>query len=80
MSIQRLGPDNFEQFTLELHSAKTYTSASAFSVVNKEGITGSVSVFPRGSTIEKDFDSVGAFSDLSTGANPFVADTFLIKV
>ena len=48
MSLYKLTPDDFEFFTLETNPKRTYTSSSL------DGITGSVNLFARRSTIEKD--------------------------
>ena len=48
MSLYKLTPDDFEFFTLETNPKRTYTSSSL------NGITGSVNLFARRSTIEKD--------------------------
>ena len=49
MSIIKLGPDNFERFSVIARSRRTFTSSSA-------GVTGSVPLFARSSHIEKDID------------------------
>lgn len=70
MAIQRLGPDNFEQFTVELHPRQSYSSGSSTSRIH-QGVTGTLRVFPRGSLIEKDVESLGAFADRSFSDDSF---------
>ena len=64
MSIIKLGPDNFERFTVIARPRRYFSSSSL------TGVTGSVPVFPRLSTIEKDVVSasfgVTAFSEETT--------------
>lgn len=57
MSIIRIGPDNIENFTLVTHPTREYTSSSL------AGVTGSVSLFARASTIEKEVQPLSAFSE-----------------
>ena len=63
MSIYKLTPDDFEFFTLETNPKRTYTSSSI------DGIVGSVNLFARRSTVEKDLFSSLDFS--STAINRF---------
>lgn len=49
MSIIRLGKDNFERFSVIARPTRTFSSSSG-------GVTGSVPVFARTSTVEKDVD------------------------
>jgi len=49
LSIIKLGPDNFERFSVIARPRRTFTSSSA-------GVTGSVPLFARASHIEKDVD------------------------
>lgn len=65
MSIRRINPDDVEHFTLETHPRRTYSSGSA-------GVSGSLYVFPRRSSLEKEvqplsFFSSSAFSDQDLG-------------
>lgn len=60
MSLRRLTPDDFETFTLELHPHRTFSSRS------QGGATGSLHVFPRHSTAEKDVQVVGGFDDTAS--------------
>ena len=64
MSIIKLGPDNFERFTV-IARPRRYFSFSSLT-----GVTGSVPVFPRLSTIEKEVVSasfgITAFSETTT--------------
>ena len=62
MAIIKLGPDNFEVFTLATHPARTYISSSA-------GVTGSVYVYARRSDYEKTAQSVTAFDDTKLQAD-----------
>ena len=62
MAIIKLGPDNFEIFTLATHPARTYSSSSA-------GVTGSVYVYARRSDYEKTAQSVTAFDDTKLQAD-----------
>lgn len=55
MSIIKLGPDNFERFSVIARPRRTFISSSA-------GVTGSVPLFARASHIEKDVDKQ-AFTD-----------------
>lgn len=55
MSIIKLGRDNFERFSVIARPRRTFSSSSS-------GVTGSVPVFARSSTIEKDIDKP-VFSD-----------------
>ena len=55
MSIIRLGKDNFERFSVIARPRRTFSSSSL-------GVTGSVPVFARASSIEKDVDKP-AFAD-----------------
>ena len=60
MSIIKLGRDNFERFSVIARPRRTFSSSSS-------GVTGSVPVFARSSTIEKDIDKpVFADSPLTT--------------
>lgn len=63
MSIIKLGPDNFERFTVIARPRRYFSSSSS-------GVTGSVPVFPRLSTIEKEVVSasfgITAFSEETT--------------
>lgn len=54
MSIQKLTPDDFEYFTLETNPRRTFSSSSS-------GVTGSVFLFPRRSSIEKEVHSIPNF-------------------
>ena len=47
MSIQRINPDDIENFTIETNPLRTYVSSSS-------GVTGSVYLFARRSLIQKD--------------------------
>ena len=62
MAIFKLGPDNFELFTLATHPVRTYTSSSS-------GVTGSVYVYARRSNYEKDAQSLAAFDDTKLQAD-----------
>ena len=62
MAIIKLGPDNFEIFTLATHPARTYSSSSA-------GVTGSVYVYARRSDYEKTAQCVTAFDDTKLQAD-----------
>ena len=62
MAIIKLGPDNFELFTLATHPVRSYTSSSL-------GVTGSVHVFARRSPYEKDAQSISAFDETKLEAN-----------
>lgn len=55
MSIIRLGKDNFERFSVVARPHREFSSSSA-------GVTGSVPVFARASTIEKDVEK-SVFTD-----------------
>jgi len=64
LSIIKLGPDNFERFTVIARPRRYFSSSPS-------GVTGSVPVFPRLSTIEKDvvpssFDSDTPYNEEST--------------
>lgn len=56
MSIVKLTPDHFEQFTLVTHPKRTYTSSSM-------GVTGSAYVYSRRSDSEKETAPLSAFID-----------------
>jgi len=62
MAIIKLGPDNFELFTLATHPVRTYSSSSS-------GVTGSVYVYARRSNYEKDAQSLAAFDDTKLQAD-----------
>lgn len=55
MSIHRITPDDVEQFTLETHPRRTYSSGSW-------GVSGSLYVFPRRSDFEKEVQPLSFFS------------------
>jgi len=71
VSLYKLTPDDFEFFTLETNPKRTYTSSSL------GGITGSVNLFARRSTIEKD---VFASVDISSDTLPVFKDESLESV
>lgn len=54
MSIQRIGPDDVEGFTLQTNPSRTYSSSSS-------GHTGSVQLFARSSPTEKDVSPSSPF-------------------
>jgi len=56
MSIQRITEDFFETFTIETNPKRTYISSSI------SGITGSVNLFARRSSIEKEIYPLSTFS------------------
>lgn len=56
MSIQPIGPDDLEQFTLTTNPRREFSSGS-------NGITGSVNLFARRSDYEKEVQPLSAFSD-----------------
>lgn len=56
MAIHRVGPDDIENFTLQLNPHRTFTSSSA-------GITGSVPLFARSSPSEKDPVKTSLFNE-----------------
>lgn len=60
MSIRKITPDDVEQFTLETHPRRTYSSGS--SVSSYPGVTGTLYVFPRRSTSEKETQALSFFS------------------
>ena len=62
MAIIKLGPDNFELVTLATHPVRSYTSSSS-------GVTGSVHVFARRSSYEKEAQSITAFDETKLEAN-----------
>lgn len=55
MSIRRINPDDVEHFTLETHPRRTYSSGST-------GTSGSLYVFPRRSSFEKEVQPLSFFS------------------
>lgn len=55
MAIEKLFQDNFEFFTLETNPVRTFTSSST-------GVTGTVRLFARSSTIEKEVQPLSLFS------------------
>jgi len=55
--ITKLTPDNFEFFSLVTNPRRTFTSGSG-----TEGVTGSVNIFPRRSTYEKEVQPLSLFS------------------
>jgi len=57
MSIYRIEPDDVESFTVVTNPLRQYTSSST------QGVTGSVYVFPRRSSLQKDVDPSPAFVD-----------------
>lgn len=57
MSIQKIGADDIEQFTLTTNPRKSFTSSSI------NGITGSINLFARRSDIEKEVQPLSAFTD-----------------
>lgn len=54
MSIQRLGPDELEGFTLQVNPSRTFSSSSL-------GITGSVKLYARSSPVEKETSQLSLF-------------------
>ena len=60
MSIRRITRDDIEQFTLETHPLRTYSSGSTASTI--PGISGSIYIFPRRSDIEKEVQPLSMFS------------------
>jgi hypothetical protein len=65
MTIQKLTPDDIETFSLETHPVRTFVSSSVL------GTTGSIRVFPRGSSVEKEVVPLSQFTRVS------FADIFL---
>lgn len=63
MSLQKLTSDDFEFFTLETNPKRTYSSSSI------EGITGSVNLFARRSTVEKDVFASGQSESVFSDGN-----------
>jgi len=59
VSIQRIGPEDIELFTLRVNPRRTYTSSS---IPGETGVTGSVQLFPQRSDIEKEVRPLSAFS------------------
>lgn len=57
MSIHRLNKRDKETFTVQLNPKRTYTSGSGV------GTTGSITLFARGSSIQKDVRRLGAFDE-----------------
>ena len=57
MSIQKIGEDDIEQFTLTTNPRRSYLSSSL------NGVTGSVNLFARRSDIEKEVQPLSAFTD-----------------
>lgn len=57
MSFFKVGPKDVETFTVVTNPYRTYVSSST------EGTTGSVHVFPRRSSIEKEIEPVSSFID-----------------
>ncbi len=57
MSLYRVSPADLEQFTVVTNPFRTFTSSST------EGVTGSVNVYARRSSIEKDMGGSSAFLD-----------------
>lgn len=55
MAIEKLFQDNFEFFTLETNPARTFSSSSS-------GLTGTVRLFPRASSLEKEVQPLSLFS------------------
>jgi hypothetical protein len=55
MAIEKLFQDNFEFFTLEANPARTFSSSSS-------GVTGTIRLFPRASSIEKEVQPLSLFS------------------
>lgn len=62
MAMHRITRRDFETFTLSMTPKRTYTSGSA-------GITGSITLFARGSDIEKDVYRLSAFDDVDFDDN-----------
>lgn len=60
MSIRRITPDDVEYFTLETHPLREYSSGSSVSI--SPGVTGTLYVFPRRSSAEKEVQPLSAFS------------------
>lgn len=58
MSIKRIGPDDIEVFTLQTNPRREFSSSSS-------GLTGSVNLFARASSIEKEVQKLSAFADTS---------------
>ena len=56
MPIQRVTPDDFETFTIETNPRRTYISSST------DGITGSLYLFSRRSTFQKEPDPLNYYS------------------
>ncbi len=59
MSLFKITPDDVETFTLETYPRREYSSGSVFS--STPGVTGTLYVFPRRSTIEKEVEPLSAF-------------------
>lgn len=62
MAIHRVGPDDIENFTLQLNPQRTFISSSA-------GITGSVPLFARSSPAEKDPVKTSLFNETTHDEN-----------
>jgi len=60
MSIRRITRDDIEQFTLETHPVRSYSSGSTTSSI--PGISGTLYVFPRRSAFEKEVQPLSMFS------------------
>lgn len=73
MSIIRLGKDNFERFSVIARPRREFSSSSA-------GVTGSVPVFARSSTIEKDVEKPVFTDDAFTSDDPESIRTAAIAV
>lgn len=56
MAIQRVTPDDFETFTIETNPRRTYISSSI------DGVTGSLFLFPRRSTFQKEPDPLNYYT------------------
>lgn len=56
MAIQRVTPDDFETFTIETNPRRTYISSS------KDGVTGSLFLFSRRSTFQKEPDPLNYYT------------------
>ena len=64
MALFKITEDDQEYFTLETHPFQTFSSGTFGA-----GVTGSVKVFPRSSTLEKESETPSAFVDVAFNAD-----------
>ncbi len=67
MSLFKITPDDVETYTLETYPRREYSSGSSVSL--SPGVTGTLYVFPRRSTVEKEVQPLSAYSSSMFGGD-----------